>query len=1466
MPPTCPPAAEAPTVAPREPAEADAGPPALPGYEVLGELGRGGMGVVYQARQVALNRVVALKMILSGAHAGAAELARFKAEAEAAARLQHPNIVQIYEVGQHQGLPYFSLEFCAGGSLAARLDGTPLPPRQAAGLIAVLAHAVHAAHLAGVVHRDLKPANVLLVVGQDSNPVGKKTGLESCPTNWVPKITDFGLAKRLDDASGQTQSGTILGTPSYMAPEQAAGKSKAIGPAADVYALGAILYELLTGRPPFRAETPLDTVLQVLSDEPVPPGRLVSRLPRDLETVCLKCLHKEPARRYASTAALADDLEAYRDGRPIAARPVGRLERAWRWCRRNRALAAAAALVALTLVAGSVVSTAFGIRANDNAEQARQAQEAAQANAEQARQAQRAAEDARAEEARQRETAQGLERSNRRQLIDLLVSTGNRLLREDDPGAALPWLAEAARRDPDDPAHAGRVDGALALLPRPVYFWPHERAISALAVSPDGRRAVTGCDDGTARLWDLDTGEPVGPPLKVDGAVLAVAFSPDGKRVAGAGGAFGLRGQVRVWEAATGAAVGEPVALPGTALFVGFSADGTRLLTAELTLGGNLLEGEIKGPRFTYRAREAATGKTLGQATTTPPLNVLGPRARSFAAALGAGSYVHAGTGRVLAVYGAWAKVVDLADGRTVGGPLDHRRPIWFARWNADGSRTITLDTGGLGKVREAATGRVRDLAVGSGEFPLDAAFNGRGEVALAFADGTVQRYRLADGQPVPGSRHQLGAEGWNPRFDADAVLLTGLSTEGTARVWEADGGQPVTPVLRHGGTLTCAAFAADGRRLLVGAHDGSVRVWDLALSRAGQPRATIYNGAFPHTLVDFDPDGRCLVLGQGRLRRFNPATARDGNFLTPRGDASVWATALSPDRTRLAAGTNDGAAQVLDATTFREVRAPLKTPRWVLNAAFSPDGRLLATLASAHDPRSSRYFAAQLWDLATGKSLLPPPPLGGFLDLGAVICMAFSPDGRWFATGGGRLTLGGVRGEVRLYEAATGKAVGQPLPLSPGKIPIGLAFSPDGRRLAVLSLAAVFSVSGELALWDVPAAAPALPPVLLTGMPHACAFDPSGGRLAVAAGNALQVLDPAGKRLHLLRHRGEVTAVRFERQGRVLLSVCEGEGANEVCLWDAVTGEALRPPLRHPAKVESAALSPDGRFLVTAGDRNGDRRLRVWDLAADPARGGERERLARLLSCQEVDGTTPVPVPADRLAADWEQLRRAAPDQLTPAAAQVIAWHDQQAGRLVAAEAWAAAARQYELLAARQPTNAWWHYQAFGCYLAADDRDGRRRHGEALLRLNRGMTDLQAIDQVVESCLIAPDTLADPAPALRLAKRLETAKATDPSYPWFAVARGIALYREGRLDEAAAWIEKVRIRKPKPAFCAVHADLFLAMIRARQHQGDEARKLLDDAARALDAVDRGIWRNEWVNRVQCQAVLREARQTVGAP
>jgi tetratricopeptide (TPR) repeat protein/tRNA A-37 threonylcarbamoyl transferase component Bud32 len=333
--------------------------PQVPGYELETVLGHGGVGIVYKARHLRLNRPVALKMLLAGAYARAEELERFLREAEAVAGLRHPNIVQVYDAGGQDGRPYFTMELIESGSLAQKAAGTPQPARQAAALLATLADAVQVAHAGGIVHRDLKPANILLAA------------------DGTPKIADFGLARRLEGGAGLTRSGTPMGTPSYMAPEQALGKTAALGPAVDIYALGAILYELLTGRPPFRGETAAETIQQVIAEEPVPPARLRAGLPRDLETICLKCLHKEPSGRYASAQALAEDLRRFDRGLPITARPASRLERLRRWARRRPAVAAlSGALLAATLLliasllAGIVLTT-------DALDQARAAEQSA---------------------------------------------------------------------------------------------------------------------------------------------------------------------------------------------------------------------------------------------------------------------------------------------------------------------------------------------------------------------------------------------------------------------------------------------------------------------------------------------------------------------------------------------------------------------------------------------------------------------------------------------------------------------------------------------------------------------------------------------------------------------------------------------------------------------------------------------------------------------------------------------------------------------------------------------------------------------------------------------------------------------------------------------------------------------------------------------------------------------------------
>jgi Tol biopolymer transport system component len=561
----------------------------VPGYEIISELGRGGMGVVYQARHQKLGRVVALKMILSGAHAGEADLARFRTEAEAVARLQHPSIVQIFEVGEHDGRPYFSLEFCGGGSLEKKLAGVPLPPKEAASLAETLARAMHAAHEASVVHRDLKPANVLLT----------KDG--------TPKITDFGLAKKLDEA-GQTASGAIMGTPSYMAPEQAGGKSAQIGPRTDVYALGAMLYEYLTGRPPFRAATALDTVLQVIADEPVPPTQLQPRTPRDLETITLKCLQKDPASRYASAQALADDLTRYRTGEPVRARPVGPAGRLWRWGRRNPTVAGLLGVIGLLLVLLAAVMTGAYLRTSVALEQSNRHLYLADMHL--AQSALEAGEHGRLMElldmhvsASRHSDLRGWERYYLRSRCPLLVSLpgrtvsasawspdGRRLalacndrsLRVWDAATGVEVVTLVDRLSSMDDSAAWSPDGLrlAAAWQNGIKIWDvnagrqerllrgHSDTVRSVSWRPGGLELASGSDDRTARVWNVTTGEEV---LRLPGheGGMAVSWSPDGRHLATADGKA-----VRVWDRTTAQEV-----FRAAAVAISWSRDGRVLAT-----------------------------------------------------------------------------------------------------------------------------------------------------------------------------------------------------------------------------------------------------------------------------------------------------------------------------------------------------------------------------------------------------------------------------------------------------------------------------------------------------------------------------------------------------------------------------------------------------------------------------------------------------------------------------------------------------------------------------------------------------------------------------------------------------------------------------------------------------------------------------------------------------------------------
>jgi WD40 repeat protein len=837
--------------------------PGIAGYELLGVLGRGGMGVVYKARQTALGRVVALKMVLGGGHARETDLARFRAEAQAIARLQHPNLVQVYEVGEYQGQPWFSMEYVAGGSLHEKIDGKPQPPRQAAELVRTLALALDAVHRQGVIHRDLKPANVMLTA------------------DGTPKVMDFGLAKDLESGAGPTVTGRVVGTPSYMAPEQARGQGWLIGPATDVYALGAVLYELLTGRPPFQGESAWDTVMQVTSRDPVPPRQLQPKAPRDLETVCLKCLEKDPKKRYPSAAALAEDLGRFLAGEPTKARPVGRLERAAKWARRRPAAAALLAVSALALLALTGGGLAYHVRLERALGEAR----------------------AHAEESRQR-------------LVRLYVADGARSLDQGDWFGSLVWFAEALRRDEGHPGrehlHRARLAGTLAQCPRLVEVWSHDGPVKCVAFSPDGRRVLTGSDDHTARVWGLDTGAQVGPALQHGKPVVCVAFGPDGRSALTAS----QDGTARVWPLEDGAAGTPSLGHGGASVsWAAFSPDGRRVVTA-------CRDGVA-------RVWEAAGGKLLREIKHGAPLNhaAFSPDGRRV---------VTAGDDKA-------ARVWDAATGAAELPPLKHDGPVLWATFSPGGRRVLTAGHDHTARLWDAATGEALLPPLRHRADVLQARFSPDGRRVVTAGDdhlGVV--WDAASGRAsLPALRHGSGLN--LAAFSRDGRHVLTASDDNTARVWDAETGAALTPWLRHNGGVEWAAFSPDGRRVVTASNDNTARVWELPPERPPAVTRAPAAPAIPERWPS--PDGRRVAVPDGShgVRVRDARTDKPTGPPLLHGSV-ITHVAFSPDGTRVVTTSDDNTARIWEVETGRLLTPPLHHRGTVALAAFSPDGGEVVT------------------------------------------------------------------------------------------------------------------------------------------------------------------------------------------------------------------------------------------------------------------------------------------------------------------------------------------------------------------------------------------------------------------------------------------------------------------------------------------------------------------------------------------
>jgi WD40 repeat protein/Flp pilus assembly protein TadD len=937
----------------------------IAGYEILGELGRGGMGVVYKARQRSLNRLVALKMVLAGAQADPQQLDRFRAEAEAVARLQHPNIVQIYEISAFDGCPFFSLEYVDGGTLAQKLNGAPQSPRLAAQFVRLLALAIHSAHQKGIIHRDLKPSNVLLatpaehISGTDSLHAETQAALR---LYGIPKITDFGLAKHLDVQS-QTRTGAIIGTPSYMAPEQAEGRTHAIGPATDVYALGTLLYEMLTGRPPFEGESSLNTIQQLLTQDPISPSQIHRKVPRDLEIICLKCLEKDPGRRYSSAEDLAEDLHCFLRGEPIEARPMGWWGRSVKWVRRHPTRATFVAVLSLATLVLLVVGAVYHIRLEG-------AYAAEQKSA----------------------------RESRENLIRLHVTEGVTAMNDGDGFTALLWFTEALRLDLDtaerERAHRERIAAVLHGLPRLTSIWVHDGSVNDSRFSPDGSRVLTAGDDGKAHLWDSETGESAAPALTHAGPVLRAIFSRDGSRIATAS----RDSTARVWDATTGKPVTPPLTHDGPVRWVDFSPDGRQLLTVAGSAArlwdastGERLPGELRHDDAVTQARFSPDGRQIATAGEDGLVYFWDAASRRRSRRVlthdrAVCCLAFSPDGKHLATGSAdrMARIWDLSSGDSVGPPLRHRAALTCVVFAPFGHRLLT-----------------------------------------AAEDGVALIWRVRDGERlVDPLQHHSAIR--SAVFSPDGCRVATGSDDNTARVWSATTGTPLTPLLRGKGGINQAVFSADGRRLVTASDDGTARVWDIVgrqqavvldESTRFRRRADrlLRVAAADISAPAEEPPGLVSPDGRFRLKIGEDNTARvyDAQTGAPVSPPlahrnAVTSAAFSPDGRRVVTTSADQTARVWDAANGAPISPPLRHASTVMYAAFSPDGDRVVT---ASDDNTAR-----IWDAERGTLLVPP-----LKHEGTVLWAAFDSEGRRVATAGRDKT-------ARVWNATTGQPLSPPL------------------------------------------------------------------------------------------------------------------------------------------------------------------------------------------------------------------------------------------------------------------------------------------------------------------------------------------------------------------------------------------------------------------------------------------------------